>query len=123
MKSGRSRWLLRLGVVLIVGLLALLWAVTHRDRTLTIENRASQPIASLHVTIAGQTSHYRNVAPGATIEVDGNDSPDEFFTVEGELAGGTQIRFRGKLKERAEFLLLPNGELQPKPRPKGLFGT
>ena len=123
MNPGRSRWLLRLGVVLIVGLIALFWAVSHRDRTLTIENHASQPIASLSVTIAGQTSHYHNVEPGKNVEVNGNDSPDNLFTVEGELASGAKIRFRGKLTESVEFVLLPNGELQPKPKRKGLFGT
>lgn len=121
MMRGRARWMLRLGVVLIVGLIALLWAVSHRDRTLKIENLASQPIASIRVTIAGQSSHYQNVPPGATVEVDGNDSPDDLFSVEGELANGNKIRFRGKLKESLEFVLLPNGEVQPKPKRKGLF--
>lgn len=113
MNPGRSRWLLRLAVVLVVGLLALFWAVGQRTRTLTIENRSEQS-AELTITIGGQTRTFQNVKAGEQVNVPCQARDGDPFTVEGRLAGDTRIHFFGRIGENLDFVLPPGGQLQPR---------
>ena len=121
MDRSRYRWILRLAIVLVVGLIALLWAVGQQTRTLTIENQAQQTIASLQIILGGETRRFENVAAGREVRAEGKGQGEESYTVVGELANGTRIRSSGRIKESVQFLLLPDGQLQPKPQRKGPF--
>ncbi len=91
MIPGRQRWLLRLAVVLLVGLVALFWAVGQRSRTLTIENRSQQSIPELNITIAGQTKKFRNVKAGDEVSASCPSGGGDRFRVDGRLADGTRL--------------------------------
>ncbi len=116
MVPGRQRWLLRLAVVLLVGLVALFWAVGQRSRILTIENRSQQSIPELNITIAGQTKKFQNVKAGAEVSAPCPSGAEDRFTVDGRLADGTLLRSNGRIGDSLHFLLLPNGDLQPRPK-------
>jgi hypothetical protein len=112
MNPRRNRWLLRLAVVLLVGLIALFWAVSERTRSLTIENRSEQSIPVLNITIAGQTKTFQNVKAGDEVTVPCSARGDDRFTVDGQLADGTRIRANGPIGDSPHFLLLPGGQLE-----------
>jgi hypothetical protein len=112
--NGRSRWLIRLGIVLLLALAALLWAIATRRPSLEIENRSEQSIAVLRVTIAGQTRTFENVSSGAQVAMPCPSRGEEVFRIEGKLADGTRIRANGRIADDLHPLLLPGGELQPR---------
>jgi hypothetical protein len=114
MNPGRKRWLLRLAVVPLAGLAALLWFSGQRSRDLTVENRSRQSIASLQITVAGQTNTFRDVADGARVTAPFQARDGDPFRMDGQLADGTRIRASGMLGERTQFLVLPGGEIAPK---------
>ncbi len=114
MNPGRKRWLLRLAIVIVAGLVALLWFSGQRTRDLAVENRSGQSIASLQVTVAGQTSTFRDVADGARVTAAYQAREDDAFRMDGRLADGTRIRASGLLGERTQFLVLPGGQIAPK---------
>ena len=116
MNPTRSRWLLRLAVVLIVGLLALFWAIGEHTRTLTIENRSEQSIPEMKLSIAGQVRTFQNVKAGEQVTMPCPARGDDRFTVEGRLADDTRIRANGRIGDSLDFLLLPGGLLQPRPK-------
>jgi hypothetical protein len=115
-----KRWLIRLAILLIVGLIALFWSVGQLSRTLTIENRSEQSIAELKITISGQARTFANVKAGAEVSAPCPASGDGRFTVEGKLADGTRLRANGRIGDNLYFFLLPGGQLQP--RGKGRTG-
>src|SRR4051794_19955656 len=94
-----SRWVLRLGVVLIVGLAGLFWAVSHRSHSLTIENQSQQSIAEVTVTIGGQTQSFHDLKAGERLTAEGPGSGDDQFAVKGELADGKLIRANGRVSD------------------------
>lgn len=119
---GRYRWPLRLAVLVIAGLALLGWAYAERSRNvLTVENRSGQTISLLHITAAGQTSEFRDVASGAEVTASFRIKGDDHFAVEGRLADGTLIRgqFRsvtsGMSGERAHLVVLPGGQIVFRP--------
>jgi hypothetical protein len=112
MNPSHKRWLVRLAVVLIVGLVALFWTVREQDRTLTIENRSQQSIVELKITISGQSTTFQDVKSGAKVLVPCPASGDGMFTVEGKLADGTRPRATGRIDDNMYFFLLPGGQLQ-----------
>jgi hypothetical protein len=114
MNPGRKRWLLRLAVVILAGLAALLWFSGPRPRDLAVENRSGQSIASLQITVAGQTNAFRDVADGASVTAAYQARDDDSFRMDGRLADGTRIRASGMLGERTQFLVLPGGQIVPK---------
>lgn len=120
MNPSRKRWLIRLAILLIVGLIALFWSVGQRSRNLTIENRSEQSIAELKITIAGQTKTFQNVKAGAEVSAPCPAQGDALFTVEGKLADGSLVRVNGRIGDSLYFFLLPGGLLQP--RGKGKSG-
>lgn len=111
-----SRWLLRLAVVLILGLLGLFWAVSHRTSSLSIENQSQQSIVKVHITIGGQTQSFHDVKPGARLTAEGPARSGDHFSVKGQLADTTLIAANGPVGDRLDFILLPNGHLQPRPK-------
>ena len=114
MNPGRSRWLFRLAIVLIVGLLGLFWAVSHRTYSLTIENHSGQPIAEVSVSIGGQKQTFHDVKAKAKVTAECPARGDDQFIVEGQLADKTRIRANGPVGENLDFILLPGGDLQPR---------
>jgi hypothetical protein len=111
-RRGRYRWLLRLAVVLVAGVAALVYLISQRSRrVLTIENRSGQPIATLRVTLAGQTSSYQDVRVGVRVTVPQGENADDRFTLEGRLADGTMLRGRGVLGKGAALVVLPGGQV------------
>ena len=109
----RSRWLLRLAVVLIVGLLALFWAV-GQPRTMTVENRSEQSIPELKISIGDQTRTFQNVKAGDRVTVPCSARGGEQVTVKGRLANGTIIRYNGRIGDNLDYVLLPGGLLEPR---------
>ncbi|HTU21120.1 MAG TPA: hypothetical protein VMG10_23910 [Gemmataceae bacterium] len=114
MNPRRNRWLLRLAVVLVVGILALFWAVGERTRTLTIENLAQQPISELKITVGAQTRTFQDVEVGKKVTVPCQVRGDERFTVEGRLTDDTRIRANGRIGDNVDYVLLPGGSLEPR---------
>ncbi|MGH7172333.1 MAG: hypothetical protein ACRELG_18810 [Gemmataceae bacterium] len=112
MNPGRSRWLLRLGVVLIVGLLALFWAVGQHTRTLTIENRSEQSIPELKISLGDQVRTFHNVKAGEQVTAPCPARAADRFTVKGRLANGNLILANGRIGDSLDFVLLPGGLLQ-----------
>ncbi len=120
MNPTNKRWLIRLAVLLLVGLGALFWSVGKLGRDLTIENRSEQEIAELKITIAGQVTTFANVKPGGEVSVPSPQSGEGQFILQGKFADGNLFRVRGQIRDNLHFLLLPGGQLQP--RPKRWFG-
>ena len=117
MNPNNKRWLIRLSVLFLVGLAALFWSVSGRGRNLTIENRSQQSIDELKITIAGQTKTFQNVKSGAEVTAPCPASGRELpYTVEGKLSDGKILRSNGQIRDSLHFLLLPDGQLQPRPK-------
>jgi hypothetical protein len=117
MNPGRKRWLIRLAVLLILGLIALFWSVGKMERNLTIENRSQQSIAELKITIAGEVKTFQNIKAGDEVSTPCPASDQVLpFTVEGKFADGSLFRFTGQIRESLSFLLLPGGQFQPRPK-------
>lgn len=114
MNPGRKRWLLRLAIVIVAGLIALLWFAGQRSRDLAVENQSGQPIASLRITVAGQTQTFRDVAAGGRVTAAYKARDDDAFRLEVRLADGALVSFSGLLGERTEFLVLPDHQITPK---------
>jgi hypothetical protein len=116
MNPARKRTLIRLGIVLIAGLAVLVWTITHRSRSVTIENHSGQKVDRLDITLSGETNTFRNIANGGQATGTFKTGGDDLFTVEGRLADDTRIRFSGKAGEDLHFFILPGGAMVPKPR-------
>ena len=114
MNTGRSRWLIRLGIVLLLALAALLWVIATRRPSLEIENRSEQSIPVLQITIGGQTRTFHNLSSGAQVAMPCPRRGEEVFSVEGKLADGTRIRANGRIGDDLHLILLPDGQLQPR---------
>lgn len=113
MKSNRSRWLLRLALLPLIGIVYVLWASHEQEKyVLTVENRSDQPIAVLKVTIAGKTNTFQNVPIGS--EVTAQLQSDEPCVLEGKLADGNMIRVRLALPpgEPSSVIVLPGGRVE-----------
>ena len=108
----RSRWLLRLAVVLVVGLLALFWAVSQHTRTLKIENRSGQSVPELKIMIGDQTRTFHDVKVGEQVTVPCSAHGDDRFSVDGHLADDSRIRANIPVRDSLDFVLLPGGDLQ-----------
>lgn len=114
--KGRSRWITRIAVVLLVALGGLFWTITTHRASLEIENRSEQSIAELHVTLAGQTSDYANVPVGSVVRTDSPVRGEVTVRVQGKLANanGTRIFFQGRMSDSLHLVLLPGGALEPR---------
>ena len=114
MNRGRSRWLLRLGVPLVVGVGTLVWfAVRGNEVALTVENHSGQALTVLEVKAGGKTATLRDVAAGAQKSTAVPGGP---FDVEGQLADGTRIRGHfGQLPGASgggqRLAILPGGQI------------
>jgi allophanate hydrolase subunit 2 len=114
MNRGRSRWLLRLGVPLVVGVGALVWlAVRGNEVVLTVENHSGQALTVLEVKAGGKTATLRDVAAGAQSSA---AVPGGHFDVEGQLADGTRIRghfgqLTGTSGGQQRLVILPGGQI------------
>jgi hypothetical protein len=116
MVRGRQRWLLRLMLLGLGGLVLFLWTSWNLSaRVLTIENRSEQPIASLRVRLAGATSTFQNVPPRAEVAAQVGSNMDEPSYVDVQLADGTLSRqqfpsLRNAMNGgRARLVVLPGG--------------
>jgi hypothetical protein len=115
MNRGRSRWLFRLGVPLVLGVGALVWfAVQESQVVLTFENHSGEVVSVLEVTAGGKTTALRDVAAGAQASA---AIPAGHFDVDGRLADGTRIRghfgqLSGPAANRPRLVILPGGELR-----------
>jgi hypothetical protein len=112
--SARSRWWIRLGIVLLLALGALFWVVASRRPNLEIENRSEQTIAVLNITIGEQTRAFPNVPSGRQVEMPSPSRGEEAFRVDGKLADGTRIRANGRIADTLHLILLPGGQLEPR---------
>ena len=114
MNRGRSRWLLRLGVPLVIGVGALVWfAVRGNEVVLTVENHSGQAATVLEIKAGGKTTTLRDVAAGAQASAAVPGGP---FDVEGQLADGTRIRghfgqLGGGPGSRQRLAILPGGQI------------
>ncbi|HZY89462.1 MAG TPA: hypothetical protein VFE78_31865 [Gemmataceae bacterium] len=116
MNRGRSRWLFRLGIPLLLGAGALVWfAVRGTEVVLTVENHSGQALTALEIRAGGKTTTLRDVAAGA--EASAEFPGGGHFDAEGRLADGTRIRGRfgevgGSGGGRARLVILPGGQMQ-----------
>jgi hypothetical protein len=116
---GRSRWLIRIAILVVAGIAFAVWAVQRESPGLTVENRSGQAIAVLHVKVGGETSTFQDVPAGRELKVplaNGGDTP---FEVDGQLADGTRLRGRfgagaAPGKPRATLVILPGGQINVK---------
>lgn len=118
MNPMRKRWLIRLAILLIVGLIALFWSVGQLGRNLTIENRSEQAIEELKITLGDQTQTFHNIKPGQEVSVPLPSSGA--FAVDVRLPGDKLLRLRGSIRDNLHYELLPGGQLQQQRR-KGWF--
>jgi hypothetical protein len=116
MIPGRKRTLIRLGVVLFAGLAVLAWTLANRSRGVIIENHSGQTVKVLNVTLGGETKTFHDVPEGKPMTETFKAGSDDLLTVEGRLADDTRIRFRGKPGGDLHFLILPRGEMIPRPK-------
>jgi hypothetical protein len=122
MNRGRSRWLFRLGIPLVLGALALVWfAVRGPEVVLTVENHSGQPLTALEISGGGKTTTFRDVASGS--EASAALPGGGHFEADGRLADGTRIRGRfgeigGSGGGRARLVILPGGQMQYRPGDK-----
>jgi hypothetical protein len=115
MNRGRSRWLLRLVLPLVVGVGALVWLALRGDEVLlTVENHSGQVLQSLEIKAGGKTTALTNVATGTekAVALPGRGH----FEVSGRLADGTLIRgnfgqFESSSVRRARLVILPDGKI------------
>ncbi len=64
----RSRWMLRVGILLVAAGGVLAWALNHRSKDgLTIENQSGQTIVHLVVIADGRESTFSQVPPGGSV--------------------------------------------------------
>jgi hypothetical protein len=122
MKSGRSRWLLRLAIVPVIGIAMLLWANQEKSHNvLTVENRSGQPLSLVKVGVAGQAKTYRDVAAEAVVTVPlwaGGDG-ETVITVECQLSSKSTMRWQGKPDAPVHLVVLPDGQIIIRPAGKG----
>jgi allophanate hydrolase subunit 2 len=117
MDRARSRWLLRLGIPLVVGVGALVWfAVRGNEVVLTVENHSGQVATVLEIKAGGKTATLRDVAAGAQASAAVPGGP---FDVEGQLADGTRIRghfgqLSGPSGGGPRLVILPGGQIVPR---------
>jgi len=122
MNRGRSRWLIRLGVPLAVGVGALVWLAARGDEVLlTVENHSGQVLQSLEIKAGGKATSLANLADGTdrAVALPGRGH----FAVAGRLADGTLIRGSfGQLDSssarRARLVILPDGQMAFRPGDK-----
>jgi hypothetical protein len=90
------KWLriaLGVGIVALLGGLVI-HASTRND--VEVENRSGQVISTLLIRMGGQTLRFDNLADGSTQSATrGGVRGDDHFTLEGQLADGTRIRWSG----------------------------
>jgi hypothetical protein len=102
-----------LAIVLVAGLAVFVGLAGRRSQNLvTIENRSGQAIATLRITVGGQTSTFRDVAMGAGVTAPLGDKADTRFKLEGQLANGTMLRGQGVAGEGIDLIVLPGGEIK-----------
>src|SRR5947209_1024368 len=107
LRQSRTRWPIRLALLLVLGLAGFLWVNRQRSEDwLTVENQSGQPIAQLRLSAGGEGSSYKDVAPGAQVAAPFAVRSGEVFTVEGQLADGTRLRASGRVGERLRFVVL-----------------
>lgn len=118
--QGRSRWFLRLGVVLAASVGFLAWSLMGRSEPLMIENRSGQTISFLEVTVGGEKSSYQYLATGATVTAPMKVKSTDSFAVEGRVEKAL-IKAHGVLGENRHLIVLPHGQLELKPPQRKLF--
>ncbi len=121
MPQARPRWLVRLVVLLVLGLILIVWATRREaEPAITVENQSGQPIAELHVRQGGEGNDFRDLAPGARVTIPLRHGQSNPLTVEGQLADGTLIRgrFGSAAGDGAALTVLPRGEIQFRPSGK-----
>jgi hypothetical protein len=119
MSRNRNRWLFRLAILLVAGVIFFLWVVQGQSQQLTVENQSGQRIARLQITIAGQTHTFRDVKAGEKVSASFRFKSDDHFQIEGELADKTTIRSSGAIGDRVLLVVQRGGELQFRPSGKG----
>lgn len=117
MNPGRSRWLLRLAILIAVGGAFLIWANYKREQSvLTIQNRSGQSISQLEATLAGETQTFKDVRDGSDVRV----SPikmDAPLVLTGRLADDTRIKASfgqipaGPSGEPPTLIVVPGGQI------------
>ena len=119
MIQARSRRLVRLAVLAIIGLGAVLWVTRGGlQNRLTVENRSTQALPLLRITIGGETVAFHDMPPGGEEAAAFTTRRDDRFTVEGRLADGTLVRgvfghlANGAVGERARFIIRPGGQIE-----------
>jgi hypothetical protein len=115
MNPGRSRWLFRIAILVVLGLALLLWFSREQGQNvLVVENRSGWPVIELQVTVGGATNTVHDLANGADVTAALRGGGDERFVVKGRLDDGkdTTISGRGRLPEGATLTILPGGQIQ-----------
>ncbi len=115
MTPGRSRWLLRSALLLVLAVAVLLWWLTReqgQNNVLMVENRSGETVTELRVTVGNDTNRLHDLANNANANAVLRTGTDEPFSVKGELRDGTMIRGQGRLPEGAILVILPGGQIQ-----------
>jgi hypothetical protein len=120
MNPYRRRWLLRLAAVLVLGLMGLLWFLREQTRELVVENHSGETITDLNVTLADQTMSFQDVPQKGKVTSPCQAKDGDHFAIDGQLADKTRIRMSGVLRDSVHFLVLPNGEIQFRPKGKDM---
>jgi hypothetical protein len=120
MNKARYRWLLRLAILPVAGLLLFLWLRSREGQQgLTIENQSGQPIAVLRITAGEQTRTFRDVANGSEVTA-ALDVGAGRLDVEGQFRDGTRIKGQFVQAEggpdlgRVGLVVLPGGAITPR---------
>jgi hypothetical protein len=120
MKTGRNRWLFRIALLVVLGVAGLIWFTrTNAQDVLIIENSSGQTVTSLRVTLGEHTNNFKDVATGKSVTAGVRSGGKERLVIEGELADGGVIRWRGTVEEKASFVIVPGGHIQMRQPNKG----
>jgi hypothetical protein len=113
-RSNHRRWLIRGGLIVVVGLGIYLYFAHAREERLTVVNRSGQVVRDLKIRVGEETVSFHHLAVGAERSATFRTGRQEHFVVEGELADGTMIRGtfgREASGEEPRFVLEPGGHL------------
>jgi hypothetical protein len=114
MDRGRKRWMLRLTLVVLVGVVMLLWALRQQSQSfLTIVNQSGQTIAELTVTAAEQHATYRDIGIGEQVPVQFVTRGEQIVSLAIKMQDDGRRRFTGPAGEHLRLIVLPGEIITP----------
>ncbi len=115
LKQGRSRWLFRAAILLLIGAAGLFWFSREQFlKRLTIENRSEQAITTLKISRGDESIRFENVKSGTDVNTPFRVVGGDHITIEGELADKSRVKFMGMAPERLDLVILKGGRVEPR---------